>query len=141
MALFQAVYEVKNYEIKSPLGPRQVRVYTRISIHKEDVPDEVAKELSGVREINSDILIEGVGQVLVQNQHGVYPQPIGFSFGPEVKNYIEAFEQFDKYMEAHVDHLRKEQQESHQRLSLASEEDLRRIDQVAKQTKSGLIIP
>ena len=78
-----AVYEVKNYEVKSPLGPRQVRVYTRISTIKEDVPEEVAKELTGIREINSDCLIEGIGQVLVQNQHGVYPQPVGFTFGSD----------------------------------------------------------
>lgn len=139
MQLELAIYEVKQYEVKSPLGPRQVRVHTKSGAIQQEVPDEAANELKGIREINSDLLIEGVGHILVQTQRGIMPQPIGFPFGPEITTYVQAFEQFDKYLEQQIKRLQEEQQK--QQIGTASADDLRRIDAAAKRTKTGLITP
>ena len=135
-----AISEVKMFEVKTPLGPRQVRVYKKVGAVTQEVPDEIAAEIDSMGFFNKDSYVEGVGQVLVQSQGRVFPQPLSFVFGDEITTFEQAFAAFDKYMNVEVQHLQEEQKAS--KIKTATENDLRAIDAARERAqKSGIIVP
>lgn len=137
-----AIYQVTNYEVKTPLGPRQVRQHTRVGLIKQDIPDEVAAEVAKHPQFNSESFFEGVGQVLVQTNRGVFPQPVGFVFGEEVTTFQQAYDKFDEYMQKEIKRLQQEANDQRSALAIAPEGVLRQLDaQREKSTKGGILLP
>ena len=139
-----AIYETSSFEMNSPLGPRVVRRFQRVGEQKHMVPVEALKQLAG-REFDTPFYFMGIGNILVQSERGeIYAQPINFVFDETVKQVSEAFDAFDSHLSREIQRLQEEQDSRRNKLQIASEATLNRINEVAAKsgvTPGGLVIP
>ena len=123
-----AIYEVKEAEIKTPMGPRNVRILTKIGEHMQNVPEEIAPQLKEVKEFNRDILVEGRGQVIAETSQGIMPHPIAFLFDEGITTFTEAFARFDEHMEKEIMRRQQAAQQQKQKIQLAGADQLNAIN-------------
>jgi hypothetical protein len=132
-----SIYKTDSFQVRTPIGLREVNVHKKVGELSEEVPDQIAAEIDKIWHFNADLVVEGTGQILVQTPQGVYPQPITFVFDLDVQDAKTAYARFNEHMEKELNRLRAEQKK--ESIVKASEGDLKAIDRMA--AKSGLIVP
>lgn len=137
-----AIYRIDSFQTKTPMGPREVRLFTKESEIQHELPEEIISQLDNlpVNVFNQAQIFEGTGQVLVQTPRGVFPQPINFLFDSTVQNIQQAFERFDEHMEAEVQRLQSAQQQQ-PNIQTASADQLRAIEAAQRRSPGGIITP
>jgi hypothetical protein len=134
-----AIYERQSFEVKTPIGPRVVTSLTKIGEYKQNLPKELADEISKVDAFNRSCMYEGSATVLAQTQYGIQPHQILFLFADDVKTVQQAFDRFDEHMEKEIQ--RQEAESSKQKVMAASKSDLAALDSMTRGRKGGIIAP
>lgn len=141
MKLEFAVRKVETFEIRTPIGPKRIVIHTKVDTVEDEVPDEIATEIKDVPDFNDlDVIIEGVGVVLVSAQNGQrFPQPVQFRFPDDVNTKEDAFARFDECMRAEIERQQEEERKSEQSIQTANEMDLEALNSLLGE--NGIITP